>query len=280
MRDFESSMVARNARAFASVRSLTLSVAAALSMLALTACVTKQVAPSTVPVVTFQLLPPSTIQAGAQVQLVALVTNDPKMMGIDWNASCVLTNCGSFNPAHTASGQATIYTAPSVVPQGGVNIAARATASPAQTVVANVSIFTNVQIKLTGFPASPLGAGNTTTLTAVVTGDPNNPPLGVGWSLSCTAANCGTLSALNTASGFPVTYTAPPTVTTSFTVTFQVTPLADTTQTITSMITVNPVSGVSVVISGLPGSIQAGLTANIAATVSNDSAGGGVNWNA
>jgi hypothetical protein len=280
MRNSKSFMAACNAGTSVTARAVILSVAAAVSMLALSACVTKQVAPSTVPVVSFQLQPPSTIQAGGQASLVAVVTNDPKMMGIDWNASCVNTNCGSFNPAHTMSGQATTYTAPSSVPQGGVNLAARATALPAQTAVVNVSIFTNVQIKLTGFPASPLGAGNTTTLTAVVTGDPNNPPLGVGWSLSCTAASCGTLSALNTASGFPVTYTAPPTVTTSFTVTFQVTPLADTTQTITSMITVNPVSGVSVVISGLPGSIQAALTANIAATVSNDSAGGGVNWNA
>jgi hypothetical protein len=280
MRDFKSFVVAHNSRTFASVRSLALSVAAALSMLALTACVTKQVAPSTVPVVTFQLLPPSTIQAGAQVQLVAVVINDPKMLGIDWNASCVTTSCGSFNPAHTASGQATIYTAPSSVPIGGVNIAARATASPAQTVVANVTIFTNVQIKLTGFPSSPLGAGNTTTLNAVVTGDPNNPPLGVGWSLNCTAAFCGTLSSLTTASGVPVVYTAPSTVTTPFTVTFQATPLADTTQIISASITVNPTSGVSIVITGLPSTIQAGGTANVTATVSNDPMGGGVTWSA
>jgi hypothetical protein len=278
MTNSKSLVVARNAGKFASVRSFVLPLAATVSMLALTACVTKQVTPATVPVVTFQLLPPSTIQAGGQVQLVAVVANDPKMMGIDWNASCVNTNCGSFNPAHTASGQATIYTAPSTVPQGGVNLAARATASPAQTVVANVTIFTNVQIKLTGFPASPLGAGNTTTLTAVVTGDPNNPPLGVGWSLNCTAAVCGTLSAPNTASGVPVVYTAPSTVTTPFTVTFQATPLADTTQIISASITVNPVSGVTIAITGLPSTIQASGTANVTATVSNDPKGGGVTW--
>ncbi|MGB8541891.1 MAG: hypothetical protein WCD49_09670 [Candidatus Acidiferrales bacterium] len=280
MRNFKSFVVARNSGTFASVRSLALSVAAVLSILALTGCVTKQAAPSTVPVVTFQLLPPSTIQAGAQVQLVAVVTNDPKMLGIDWNASCVTTSCGSFNPAHTVSGQATTYMAPTTVPQGGVNIAARATASPAQTVVANVSIFTNVQIKLTGFPSSPLGAGNTTTLIAVVTGDPNNPPLGVGWSLNCTAAVCGTLSSLNTASGVPVVYTAPSTVATPFTVTFQATPLADTTQIISASIAVNPASGVSIVITGLPSTIQAGGTANVTATVSNDPMGGGVTWSA
>src|ERR1700730_264223 len=230
MRNSKSFMAACRAGTFATARAVVLSVAAAVSMLALSACVTKQVAPSTVPVVSFQLQPPSTLQAGAQTTVVAVVTNDPKMMGIDWNASCVNTNCGSFNPAHTLSGQSTTYTAPSSPPQGGVNLAARATASPAQTVVATVTIFTNVQIKLTGFPSSPLGAGNTTTLIAVVTGDPNNPPLGVGWSLNCTAAVCGTLSTLNTASGAPVTYTAPPTVTSSFTVPFQATPIADTTQ--------------------------------------------------
>jgi hypothetical protein len=278
MRNCRSFMAEPDAAKFATVRSFMPCFAAVLSMLALAGCVTKQVAPSTVPIVSFQLLPPATIQAGAQVQLVAVVTNDPKMMGIDWNASCVTTSCGSFNPAHTASGQATTYTAPSAVPQGGVNIAARATALPASTVVANVVVFTNVQIKLTGFPASPLGAGNTTTLTAVVTGDPNNPPLGVGWSLNCTAAVCGSLSTQNTASGAPVTYTAPATVTTPFTVTFQATPLADTTQIISATITVNPVSGVTIAITGLPTTIQAGGTANVTATVSNDPKGGGVTW--
>ncbi len=280
MRHLNGFMAACTGGRFATARMVVLSLAVTLGVLALSACVTKQVAPSTVPEVTFQLQPPSTIQAGGQTSLVAVVTNDPKMMGIDWNASCVSTSCGSFNPAHTISGQATTYTAPSTAPQGGVNLAARATALPAQTAVVNVTIFTNVQIKLTGFPASPLGAGNTTTITALVSGDPNNPPLGVGWSLICNAANCGTLSAPNTASGFPVTYTAPLTVAASFTATIQATPLADTTQIITTSITVNPVSGVSIVISGVPSNISAGATANIAATVSNDSAGGGVNWSA
>ncbi len=141
-----------------------------------------------------------------------------------------------------------------------------------------MAIFTNVQIKLTGFPASPLGAGNTTTLTAVVTGDPNNPPLGVGWSLNCTVAVCGTLSAQNTASGVPVTYTAPPSCGHSVHCDLQATPLADTTQIISATITVNPVSGVTIAITGPPNTIQAGTTANVTATVSNDPKGGGVTW--
>src|SRR5580704_9303206 len=200
MRDSKGPEVSCNAGTFASARAIALLIVAALSVMALPGCVTKTAAPSTVPAVSFQLIPPATIQAGGQAQLIAVVTNDPKMMGIDWNASCTNISCGSFNPPHTLSGQPTVYTAPSGAPQGGVNLAARATALPSQTAVVNVTIFTNVAIKLTGFPASPLGAGNTTTITAVVSGDPNNPPLGVGWSFTCTVANCGSLSAPQTAS--------------------------------------------------------------------------------
>ena len=279
MKVSKGSKVSCNAGRFVSARAIVLSVCAALSLITLSACVTKTVAPSTVPTVTFQLIPPATIQAGGQAQLIAIVTNDPKMMGIDWNASCTSTSCGSFNPTHTLSGQPTVYTAPSGAPLGGVNLAARATALPAQTAVVNVTIFTNVTIKLTGFPASPLGAGNTTTITAVVSGDPNNPPLGVGWSLNCTVANCGSLNTQQTASGAAVIYTAPASVTTGFTVVIQATPLADTTQIISTSITVNPSSSVQVAFSpGPPGSIPAGTTVMVAATVSNDPQAGGVDW--
>jgi hypothetical protein len=279
MRDSKGSKVSCNAGTFASARAFVLLIVSALSLIALSACVTKTAAPSTVPAVSFQLLPPATIQSGGQAQLIAIVTNDPKMMGIDWNASCTGTACGSFNPTHTLSGQPTTYTAPSIAPQGGVNLAARASALPAQTAVVNVSIFTNVAIKLTGFPSSPLGAGNTTSIIAVVSGDPNNPPLGVGWSLACTVANCGSLSAPQTASGAAVVYTAPANVTTGFTVVIQATPLADPTQIISTSITVNPSSSVLVVFSpGPPGNIPAGTTVMVAATVSNDPQAGGVNW--
>src|ERR1700722_19828157 len=279
MKDSKGSKVSCYAGTFASARAIALLIVAALSLMALSGCVTKTAAPSTVPLISFQLTPPATIQAGGQAQLIAVVTNDPKMMGIDWNASCTSTSCGSFNPTHTLSGQPTVYTAPSSAPQGGVNLAARASALPAQTAVVTVTIFTNVAIKLTGFPASPLGAGNTTTITAVVSGDPNNPPLGVGWSLNCGVASCGSLSAPQTASGAAVIYTAPATVTASFTAVIQATPLADTTPIISTSITVTPASSVIVAFSpGPPGSIPAGTSVNVAATVSNDPQAGGVNW--
>jgi hypothetical protein len=271
----------RKAQNFAALRAL-LPVAAALVLLSQSACVKKTVIASGVPTVTFQVIPPASLQVTAQTQVIAIIMNDPKGLGIDWNASCVTTSCGAFAPTHTMSGQPTTYTAPSTVPLGGVNLTAKATAAPSQMIVATVTIFTNVAISFTQFPASPLGAGSTTNITAVVTGDPNNPPLGVGWSLNCGIPNCGTISAANTQSGAPLTYTAPATVTTSFTVQIVATPLADPTKLINVSITVNPAtSNISIAFSVPfpPGNLQGGMSAMMAATVTNDAASGGVDWN-
>lgn len=60
-------------------------------------------------------------------------------------------------------------------------------------------------------PAPALNVGFSENITAVVKNDPNN--YGVDWTLTCqNPGNCGTLSALHTASGAPVTYTAPSTL--------------------------------------------------------------------
>jgi hypothetical protein len=60
-------------------------------------------------------------------------------------------------------------------------------------------------------PTPSLNVGFSENITAVVTNDPNN--YGVDWTLTCqNPPNCGTLSALHTASGSPTTYTAPSTI--------------------------------------------------------------------
>jgi hypothetical protein len=60
-------------------------------------------------------------------------------------------------------------------------------------------------------PNPSLNVGFSENLTAVVSNDPNN--YGVDWTLTCqNPPNCGTLSALHTASGSPTTYTAPSTI--------------------------------------------------------------------
>src|SRR5579862_8309304 len=55
--------------------------------------------------------PPSSIALNQTASIVATVDNDSANKGVDW--SCTPTgSCGTFNPAHTASGAATTYTAP------------------------------------------------------------------------------------------------------------------------------------------------------------------------
>jgi hypothetical protein len=85
--------------------------------------------------------PPGTLQIGKIATMSATVSGDPAMKGVDWSVSCNGGGCGSFNPAHTASGIATTYTAPASVPTGNsVTITAASTAVPAQTVTATVTI--------------------------------------------------------------------------------------------------------------------------------------------
>jgi len=77
----------------------------------------------------------STIVVNATAPLVATVNNDPADAGVDWTVSCGSPGaCGSFSPAHTASGASTTYTAPSAPPTGEiVTIAATSTSDTARS---------------------------------------------------------------------------------------------------------------------------------------------------
>ncbi len=61
---------------------------------------------------------------GQSVNLTANVGNDSSDAGVDW--SCTGGACGTFVPAHTASGASTVYTAPAS--PGAVTVSAAATA--------------------------------------------------------------------------------------------------------------------------------------------------------
>jgi hypothetical protein len=77
----------------------------------------------------------NTIVANHTASLVATVSNDEANAGVDWTVSCGSSGaCGSFSPAHTASGATTTYTAPSAPPSGNtVTIAATSTADPTKS---------------------------------------------------------------------------------------------------------------------------------------------------
>jgi hypothetical protein len=252
-----------------------------LTLGGLSACVTKSVLPPSASaiVVSFSLSPPQALQLGSQTTLMVNVANDVTDAGVDWVASCSAANCGTFNPDHTLSGVATVYTAPNSIPAGNtINLTAKATASPSESVTVTIAIQSSISVTLTGFPASPLAAGSTTQVTAKVTGDPNN--LGVDWSLLCGAGNCGTIT-LQTASNVAATYTAPSVVTTSLNVTITATSVFDPTQTVTTNVTVTPSGTVSIAF-GLnpppPTAMNTSATASIVAIVSGDNTNAGVNW--
>jgi hypothetical protein len=89
----------------------------------------------------FAPAPPSTLAAGASVQLKAVVDNDPADAGVNWTTVCASSDCGSFHPAQTGSGIDATYTAPASVPEGGtVQIVATSVTDPTKSARATISI--------------------------------------------------------------------------------------------------------------------------------------------
>ena len=73
----------------------------------------------------------------ATATLTANVANDSANEGVDW--TCTPSgSCGTFSPAHTASGASTTYTAPAAA--ASVVITAASTSTPSATASANVSV--------------------------------------------------------------------------------------------------------------------------------------------
>jgi hypothetical protein len=125
-----------------------------------------------------------------------------------------------------------------------------------------------------------LTAGGNLSVTATVTNDSKNG--GVAWSLACgntTSVGCGAFSAAQSASGTAVTYTAPVTAPPAKVV-ITATVVDDTSVVAaTAGITINAITGASVMMTTPPPfSLAPSTTARVAATVSNDAANAGVTW--
>lgn len=89
-----------------------------------------------------------------------------------------------------------------------------------------------------------VSTGATAQFTATVENDPSNK--GVGWSVSCSAASCGTVSPTSTASGAATTYKPPASPATNLRVNLTATSASDPTKTGTVTITVLPAIAASV----------------------------------
>src|ERR1700722_14372919 len=72
--------------------------------------------PSAPIAVSMSVPPPATLSIGTTATMTATVSNDAASAGVQWAVSCSAADCGSFNPAQTSSGVATIYTPPSTLP--------------------------------------------------------------------------------------------------------------------------------------------------------------------
>ena len=102
--------------------------------------------PQSNPSISFQSQPQSSIAVGLDMNVTAVVNNDPNNYGVDWALGCPSAaqgNCGTLSLTHTASGSATTYTAPSTITLGalsGVNIVAYATANHAVNTSASITV--------------------------------------------------------------------------------------------------------------------------------------------
>jgi hypothetical protein len=117
-------------------------------------------------------------------------------------------------------------------------------------------------------------AGTTAQFTATVADDSSNK--GVNWTVSCSAPPCGSVSPTSTASGAPTTYTPPTSQTANLTVTLLATSVSDATKSASVVITV---PAVTITLSLTSVTLQLGATSPFSATVANDGANLGVNWN-
>ena len=79
---------------------------------------------------------PGVLTVGRSVSLTAAVANDASDAGVDW--SCGGGDCGTFAPAHTASGAPTVFTAPAS--PGAVTVTAIATADSGVKASAAITI--------------------------------------------------------------------------------------------------------------------------------------------
>ena len=81
--------------------------------------------------------PPATLVVNRTASIAATVTNDSANGGVDWTCTPAET-CGSFNPAHTASAAATVFTASTTA--GDIVITAASTTTPTITATSDVTV--------------------------------------------------------------------------------------------------------------------------------------------
>jgi hypothetical protein len=150
----------------------------------------------------------TSVVPGSSTSVSATVSNDSANGGVTW--SCTPANaCGLFNPPSTASGMATTYTAPALVPTGGlVTVSAKSITDNSKGASSTLMVTDSAsQVQFDVPPPPTIQSGQTVNVSASISHD----TAGVTWS--CTPAGaCGTFSPASTGNDVVTSYTAPASV--------------------------------------------------------------------
>jgi hypothetical protein len=231
--------------------------------------------------------PPTTLTVNGNAPVSATVSNDTANAGVDWVSICSsggITSgaCGTFSPAHTASGAATTFTAPLRVPTGStVTVTALSATDHSKASVATVTVISTISaVTIAPLPPS-YPTGGSLSVSATVVGDPSKS--GVTWKANCGGIDC--TSGFNggpvSGDGTPTTFTIPlpsaiPTIVGS-TVTLTAFAAADHSFSTSAMFTVIGPISISIT-QAPPGTMLTNASAPVIATVTNDPTNSGVTW--
>jgi hypothetical protein len=243
-------------------------------------------------------LPPAFPSGGTLTALAATVDGDPSNAGVNWKATCDKFNGFNIVPGdctagfngltHSAPGSVTTFTVPlesDVYPTivgSTVTLTAVAAADHNFSASATFTVTGPISLDVTQAPPTNVLTNASVPVAATVTDDPTDS--GVTWTiLSCDVRPCGSWSATSTtklttqvASGATVTYTAPPTALGHVNIQVAATASPATVQVFTLSVTA-PIS--IAITQGVPNNtIATNHSAPLVATVSDDSANGGVDW--
>ena len=269
------------------------------AFIGLVGCSTNASNASQTPLISLALTqtPPTSLYVVGSAQVSATVSGDPAGAGVDWFAGCASApNCGSFSPAHTASGGTTTFIAPTAVPaKNTVSVTAVSATDRSKSSAAMVTILSTISdITITQPPPASLPSqapvtlilagsavppGAQTVVAAAVTGDPSNS--GVDWKLTCGILNCtppGLFSDLNGSATFtvPGPSSSPP-VDIGTTITLTAFARADHNYSTSTAFTV--IGAVSVTMTQPPpSSLLTNATSTLIATVFDDPSNAGVDW--
>ena len=236
--------------------------------------------------------PPGYLVTGTSSQVSAWVNNDVANAGVDWVVTCGnANNCGSFSPAHSASGANTTFTAPTAVPpQSTLTITALSATDHSKSASASVHISSTVTgIFITSGPPATIPANTLVTLNAIVFGDTAN--LGVDWTATCISldgpVDCSSpyFGSRFGAGNNNIRFSVPSTITTlsgvaslvGTQITITARPTADHSWFAQLVFTVGAPISISIT-QAPPATMLLNATAPVVAVVANDTIGDGVTW--